>query len=298
MPAQGSRLIKIQYSSDEVSSSCLYPCPAKAASAAQPEWKKYQSFRFQGSPGGPTAPGLVPVGKTLQNHVVVPGPEGTWIPLDSTPPGFPTEKSPPHNPTIVIVGATDRYFAFTLTPEGYRSLGLESTGAFVYVHDRRLNTWKQIASAATVPVGRRIFGSWLATIVEVFTPGGESPENPGRENERCCEQENQRRERGNEIVLRPYVRQIYPEVAAKGISIPGTLVLDNLQDGRRIVLDTGQEDSEILNVRDDGLVLHRVNYSIFAAHIEGDKLSEPTLVVQDEDVPEVHWVFWSLPRPQ
>jgi hypothetical protein len=76
-------------------------------------------------------------------------------------------------------------------------------------------------------------------------------------------------------------------------SIPGTLLLDNLEDGRRITIDTGQEDSEILTVRADGLVLYRVNDSIFSAQIEGDKLSQPTLVVKDEDVPEVHWVFWS-----
>jgi hypothetical protein len=69
--------------------------------------------------------------------------------------------------------------------------------------------------------------------------------------------------------------------------------LDNLEDGSRITIDTGQEDSEILTVRDDGLVLYRVNDSIFSAQIEGDKLSKPLLVVKDEDVPEVHWVFWS-----
>lgn len=69
--------------------------------------------------------------------------------------------------------------------------------------------------------------------------------------------------------------------------------MDNLEDGRRITIQTDQEDSEILTVRDDGLVLYRVNDSIFAAQIEGDKLGKPALVVKDEDVPEVHWVFWS-----
>jgi hypothetical protein len=64
-------------------------------------------------------------------------------------------------------------------------------------------------------------------------------------------------------------------------SIPGTLLLDNLEDGRRITLDTGQEDSEILTVRADGLVLYRVNDSIFAAQIAGDKLTKPSLVVKD-----------------
>ena len=159
----------------------------------------------------------------------------------------------------------------------------------MYVHDRRLNTWKEIKSAATAGYARRIFGSWLATIVVVYTIGEGNPENPGRKNERGCEIQ----ERGCQAQLLPDVRDLYPEVAAREVSIPGTLLLDNLEDGRRITLDTRQEDSEILDVRNDGLVLYRVNDSIFAGQIEGDKLSKPTLVVKDDDVPEVHWVFWS-----
>ncbi len=60
-----------------------------------------------------------------------------------------------------------------------------------------------------------------------------------------------------------------------------------------ITIDTGQQDSEVLDVRKDGLVLYRMNDEILSAQIEGDKLSAPTLVVKGEDVPEVHWVFWS-----
>jgi hypothetical protein len=281
-PAQGNRVIQDDYAR-AVSTPCLYPCPAFKESAAQTEWRKYQSFRFEGSPGGPTAPGFTPNGKTLADHVVIGGPQGSWIPLDSTPPGFPVEKKPPGNPTIVIVAATERFFAFTVTPAGYTSLGLPPSGVeSVYVHDRKLNTWKEIKSAATVPVGRRIFGSWLATIVEVIIRGEGSPDNPGRENERSYQTDSL-----------PNIRDLYSEFAAKEISIPGTLLLDNLEDGRRIRIDTGQEDSEILDVRDDGLVLYRVNDSVFAAQIAGDKLGKPSLVVKDEDVPEVHWVFWS-----
>jgi len=44
---------------------------------------------------------------------------------------------------------------------------------------------------------------------------------------------------------------------------------------------------------DSGRILYRVNDSIFSAQIEGDKPTKPTLIVKDDDVPEVHWVFWS-----
>jgi hypothetical protein len=39
--------------------------------------------------------------------------------------------------------------------------------------------------------------------------------------------------------------------------------------------------------------LYRVNDPIYSAQIEGDKLGPPTPVVKNDDVPEVHWVFWS-----
>jgi hypothetical protein len=118
---------------------------------------------------------------TLENHVVVEGPEGAWIPLDNTPPSFPAAKVPPRGPTVIVVAATDRFFAFVLTPEGCRSLGLPATGiGSVYVHDRWLNTWKEIKSAATAGYARRIFGSWLATIVEMYTNGVGNPENPDK----------------------------------------------------------------------------------------------------------------------
>ena len=73
---------------------------------------------------------------------------------------------------------------------------------------------------------------------------------------------------------------------------PGVLVLQNLQDNRRIRLETHQEDSEILFVSGDS-VLYRVNDSIFRATIVGDALRDTSLLARDEDVPEVHWIFWS-----
>jgi hypothetical protein len=74
--------------------------------------------------------------------------------------------------------------------------------------------------------------------------------------------------------------------------IPGILVMQNLSDARKIRIETGQEDSEILWVGSDN-VLYRVNDTIYQAKIAGDKLQDTTVVVKDEDVPEIHWVFWS-----
>lgn len=259
--------------------------PADGVREAVNQWSNYRSFRYQGSPGGPAAPGFVPAATTREGYLVLPGGVGreTMWPIDKVPPGLPTAQGRPPWPTIFVLASTDRFLAYALAPLGFDYYGLTGAAASsVYVHDRRLNTWKEIKSAATVPYARRIFGSWLATIVETYTSGGKSPDNRGRENERNYETQSL-----------PDIRKLYPAVAAREISIPGTLLLDNLEDGRRIILEIGQEDSEILTVRDGGLVLYRVNDSIFSAQIEGDRLSKPSLVVKDEDVPEVHWVFWS-----
>ena len=77
------------------------------------------------------------------------------------------------------------------------------------------------------------------------------------------------------------------------ITPQGKLLLQNLVDGRNLTINTGQQDSEVLDVCEDGFVLYRVNNEIFSARIEGDTLSAATLVVKGEDVPEVHWAFWS-----
>ncbi|MGH9403761.1 MAG: hypothetical protein ACRD2P_16870 [Terriglobia bacterium] len=114
----------------------------------------------------------------------------------------------------------------------------------------------------------------------LYPPAGDN--NQGHENERL-----------QATRLLPSVNMQYSANEGNTRIIPGILVLDNLLDGRRITLQTNEEDSEILDVRSDGLVLYRVNDSIFSAQIEGDKLSAPTLVVKDDDVQEVHWAFWS-----
>lgn len=242
------------------------------------EWSQYQSFRMRGAPGGPLGPGFTTLGEIRNNYVElqlsVPGrppflgqPSDSELELASAPPDVPVaERSGP----FYIAVANRGFLAIGSTP-GHPSL---------YVYDRLQKTWKLIDSTSTIQYARRIFGSWLATIVEVWRPG--NPQNPGREDER---------DTGTRLLTN--IREAYAFWAGRDVHIPGILVLDNLEDGRRITLQTNEEDSEILDVRSDGLVLYRVNDLIFSAQIEGDKLSAPTLVVKDDDVPEIHWAFWS-----
>jgi hypothetical protein len=36
-----------------------------------------------------------------------------------------------------------------------------------------------------------------------------------------------------------------------------------------------------------------VNDTIYQAGIAGNQIQDPVVIVKDEDVPEVHWVFWA-----
>ena len=90
------------------------------------------------------------------------------------------------------------------------------------------------------------------------------------------------------------------------LNIPGKLILQNLADDRKLTLNIGQEDSEILAIRADGELLFRVNDSIYSAEIvpasiltgpSDDRLTEPALIVKDVHVPEIHWAFWG-PAPK
>src|ERR1035441_9519331 len=74
---------------------------------------------------------------------------------------------------------------------------------------------------------------------------------------------------------------------------PGQLELINLDSGGVIEIKTGQSDSEILTVLGSE-VLYRVNTQIYKATIAADKVGQSTLVVDDDDVPEIHWAFKSV----
>ncbi len=249
---------------------------ANVPRVASGQWNEYRSFRYEGFAGGPGLCWYSPL-MTLTPHEVVMrmfmGSAKNQVELNPASPDMRVPEGRPWWP-VQIIAASRRFFAFDVPPPG-----VGGTFAIpLHVYDRKLRLWRVLNLPATNPRSR-IFGDWLATIVVnyVVKNGAHS----GRQNER-----------DRSTVLLPDVRKEYSG-CGKHCSIPGTLILDNLSDGRRITLQTKQEDSEIVDVGRDGLVLYRVNDSIFSAHIEGDKVSAPTLVVKGEDVPEVHWAFWS-----
>ena len=148
----------------------------------------------------------------------------------------------------------------------------------MWIHELKQNSWQTIQIEGNSS-RLRLFDPWLTAIVG--TPNPDHKPSPGRDNER--DQETDRL---------PNVRDEYSRFAGKWIWSPGVLVLQNLADGRKIRIETGQEDSEVLSVEGETL-LYRINDTIYQARIVGDQLKDATVLAKDEDVPEIHWVLWS-----
>ncbi len=239
-------------------------------------WSEYSSLRFQGYPGGPVAASALlgafegdSIGIKFSNKYVV---------VDTIPRSI-SPSARRETPYYLVV--SDAYLAFGIL----HSLADLQSGALskqttetIYLHDRRANRWSTMTLEGTCS-RRRIFGPWLASIVQYWNPN-HAP-NPGASNERNVETD-----------TLPNVRELYTVFAGQKCSIPGDLALRNLRTGQTIAFHTGQEDSEILRVEGE-TVLYRVNDTIYQAKIGGDQLKDATVVVKDEDVPEIHWAFWS-----
>jgi len=147
----------------------------------------------------------------------------------------------------------------------------------LYLLDRSSSQWRTINVEGNSSLVR-LFRPWLATIVRTDSEG-QQPR--GRNNERSFATDRL-----------PNVQRQYANWAGKYNWFPGILTLQNLTDGRKIRIETNQEDSEIVWVG-SGTVLYRVNDAIYQARITGDQIQDSVLVAKDDDVPEIHWVFSS-----
>jgi hypothetical protein len=252
--------------------------PTKGRRVQTDAWGEYSSLRFDGVTGGPVmAPGVV--GVLEKNTVGIRVPDNNYVIVDRIPNDIAQEM---RGETPYFLVATGEYLAVGTM---HRLADMQSgalskrTSETLYVHDRQANRWSTITLEGTCS-RTRVFGPWLATVVQFWNPN-HAP-NPGASNERNVETD-----------TLPNVRELYAMFAGQNCSIPGDLALRNLRTGQTIAFHTGQEDSEVLQIEAD-TVLYRINDTIYQAKIVGDQLiKEPTVVVKDEDVPEIHWAFWS-----
>jgi hypothetical protein len=244
-------------------------------------WSEYRYLRSQGAEGGPNyVPGLI---ASREDDRLVMDVFGHSVPLARLPRTLQRSSA---KIVPVIVGSSDRFLIIVpqLQWEELDSGKLSPSREF-HILDRAQQVWAPTRIEANAP-SLRLFGSWLAVVAGFWRPDHQPP--PGLENEREMKTETD----GPHRVPLPPVRVLYRSFVGRNIFFPGVLILQNLLDKRSIRIETGQEDSEVLWVGDEK-VLYRVNDTIYQAKIEGEKLIDTTVVVKDEDVPEIHWVFWS-----
>jgi hypothetical protein len=260
--------------------------PSAAQRVAKGGYQDYVHLEMKGDIGGPTLGSgdfVYAQEKKMLSRV---GRFGS-IPstLDSEPPAFNTglEKE-----SIQIVAASPDYMVLGK----FRQAG-DPDRSDLHVHDIKAGVWKDLRVPGLTS-RHRLFGSWLASIIEhprqpppapgstVVIDPGKLPANPGHSDERAGD--------GRSL---PNVQELFMGNEARISIIPGILELNNLGDGRRIVIETGEEDSEVILVTVDGIVLYRVNDSIYRARVQGSALSSPALFVKDDHVPEVNWAFMS-----
>jgi hypothetical protein len=235
-------------------------------------WSEYAAVRREGREGGP---GIVPyfVASVVSDRLTVTV-FGHSFAVNAIPP-FARGGTAKGAPAIVV--SSKEWLVLDVQYQHETSDSLPHYTEMP-VADRVRGQWKTVQIEGNAS-GSRLFGSWLATTVGMRNPDHKA--SPGRESERS-----------EETDRLPNVQTLYAIFAGKWGWFPGVLTLQNLADGRKIRIETGQEDSEILRVEGD-VLLYRVNDTIYHARIDGSQLKDTTVVVKDEDVPEIHWAFWS-----
>lgn len=248
--------------------------PIETGSRIQADkWKQYSQLRTEGEIGGPER--MASLICTLDGDHVAMSIFDQHIIVDNVPAAL---RDTQRATGCFIEGASDRFLVLGVA---YLDIPLSVTGTFsedLFVHDQSRNLWNQ-THIEGMPPDYRLFGSWLAQTIEQANPQHQI--GPGRENER-----NLRTDR------LPDVQALYTWGIDRRLLRPGILVLQNLDDARKLRIETGQEDSEILWAGADSVV-YRVNDTIYQAKIVGDKFDSPVQLVKDDDVPEVHWIFWA-----
>ena len=253
-------------------------------------WDEYSAMRLEGETGGPVRDASF-VAAVAGNNLVFPPAFGHPIVIDSLSPQVRDAISGGTRPVAAILAVNRQYLLLVVQrtfEEMFSRQSLSSSEMNLFLHDREHDAWKTIQVEGNNS-RTRLFGSWLAIAVEMFNP--DHKPSPGRQNERGSEAFGDYEiagSKGNDGNARwPLVRgALRSEYFA-----PGVLVLQNLEDGRKIRIETGQEDSEILSVHGD-TTIYRVNDAVHQARIVAGNLQDITLLAKDEDVPEVHWVFW------
>ncbi|HCC56753.1 MAG TPA: hypothetical protein DEQ47_05725 [Solibacterales bacterium] len=238
-------------------------------------WKSVMNVRIEGEAGGPLE-GRSPhfAGTLKKDGWVRNTPDGpvVLVPYSATQPAALEGR-------VAALRCTNDRFSIFAVGAGTHAETLMQTTSTAIVADRQLGTSRSITIRGSQS-RYRLFGSWLAVLVVESAAAPKS--RPGSKLQRKVA-----------TATLPSVAEDYEDAKrVMGEWLPGTLELINLNSGEFIQLNTGQSDSEILSVSGNQ-VLYRVDHQIFEAAITDGRLGKSVLLVDDENVSEIHWVFWS-----
>lgn len=249
-------------------------------------WSDFRDLQFGGVNGGPFQ-SKFPIAEIAGTDLDLPSSVDPRMALAKLPAGLGAK--PEIRRRVWIVASTDRYLAVWIMPDSWRDNTDAGNPAHaepleVQILDKPAESWSrlELPTCVTDQIGIpvRFFGDWVVTTVIHWSPSDEGlGSGPGIENERVTD-----------LDTVPPIRAEYFN-RFLDLNIPGEFVIQNLRDGKKMTLDTGQEDSEVLAIRDDGGVLLRVNDSIFSARIEGDRVTTPELLAKGDAAADVHWAF-------
>ena len=145
-----------------------------------------------------------------------------------------------------------------------------------FAQDKSDKQWHKIELPNTTWV--RGFGYWLATEQQTlgFT-----------KHEALIKQHN-----SNDYHANANFKHYLERFLQWNIDKTGLLHIINPIQNIHIQLDTKASDSEVLLI-ENGEVIYRVEDKIYSAKIDGKQLTAPTLLVQSDEVPAIHWAFSS-----
>jgi hypothetical protein len=169
---------------------------------------------------------------------------------------------------LAILGRNDHYMIVCVL-QSMDDLS-QSTTRNVYIQDRKNNKWSKWNQPGNLSRSR-LFGAWLVTTIQQERLDGERSDAP---------------EQSGEDAL---TKREYDSFQGSISYIPGELRFYNLKTQQAIALKTGQEDTEVLGIH-RGLVIYRVNDSLYSAALDGNNLQTSHVLFQGPEARQIHWM--------
>jgi hypothetical protein len=224
---------------------------------------------YDGVPGGPSLNSSL-IASIKGNALVIDLGSATahidgWT---KTPP-FPFQRVP-----IAVLGVNKEWTA-VCEAEKVEDLKKKNSRT-VYIHSKLTDSWRTMEQEGNLS-RTHLFNNWLVTLVQQAWSGDL--------NKYTVRLETAKGESKT-------VNGLYSGMQGNEGFISGKLVLDRLDQPEHVVLDTGSEDSEVLDA-DNEHVVYRVNDTIFSAKIQANRITDVRTLVKDPRIEYVHWMISS-----